>query len=377
MYRISKAIFSVLSSLLVLFLVVLPVHADGETIPASGEICAQGICNTIQITFPPKGGPVSGTLSGQGSKDGCTFNNDGTISGTFAGGDGGQISGSIVWTMTASCSGNSISQSWSGTWQGTLSAIGTGSGNGSVSGVGATWTLSFSGEDFQRILTPITKEYFKTTYGIDVVDGTVQWTERELNLLDTLIKKLPKSFWDKTKFTRIVRDKADIEDSQEDPNTYGWYYAPDREIRVFDIANKPLDFENDPNGDKQFIGTIVHEMTHAFQYYKDNKSVYKRSRGDVENSPLLKGFKESVRDNKQDFRTGWVWNTETQKFQFKGTGEENKLMTSYAGKNPFEDICESVMFYVVDPAKLSAKSPTRYSFIKEQMFGGLEYAWDY
>jgi hypothetical protein len=52
-------------------------QANGDTIPASGQLCAQGICNNISITFPPNGGAVSGTLSGQGNKDGCSFQNNG------------------------------------------------------------------------------------------------------------------------------------------------------------------------------------------------------------------------------------------------------------------------------------------------------------
>jgi hypothetical protein len=40
-------------------------------------------------------------------------------------------------------------------------------------------------------------------------------------------------------------------------------------------------------------------------------------------------------------------------------------------------MCESVMFYMVEPEKLAAQSPTRYAYIKDKMFGGKEFGWDY
>ena len=356
-----------------------PAHANGDTIPASGQLCAQGICNNINITFPPNGGVVTGTLNGQGNKDGCSFQNSGVLNGTYAGGDGGAVNGTVSWTMTASCSGNSISETWSGTWQGAFYANGTGSGSGVVQSATGNWTVSFSADEFNRITTPITKEYFKTTYGIDVVDGTSQWTEHQLRMLDDLIKKLPKSYWDKTKFTKIVRNKAyiDPKTKKEDPDTFGCYSHWDRTIQIFDHASSPYDFAEDPNGDKEFIGTIVHEMTHAFHYYKDYKSVYE-TRWDNATNPIMLDFNKATRDNVNDFRTGWVWKPTEKKFEFKGTGQENAPMTKYAKDvNPMEDLCEAVMFYVVDPASLAGKSPNRYEFIKDKIFDGVEYPWDY
>ncbi|HCS41163.1 MAG TPA: hypothetical protein DIW44_16515 [Anaerolineaceae bacterium] len=356
-----------------------PVQADGETITASGQMCSQGICNNIYITFPPNGGPINGTLSGEGNKDGCLFKNSGTLSGTFAGGDGGAVNGVVSWTMTASCGGNSISDTWGGTWEGAFYADGTGKGSGIVKSASGNWTVSFSADEFQRITTPITKEYFKATYGIDVVDGTTQWTDRELRLLDDLFKKLPKSYWDKTKFTRIERNSVKIDSvtKAEKPNVFGDYAYWNRTIRVFDHANSPFDFEDDPNGDKQFIGTIVHEMTHAYHFYKDYKSVYESS-VENDNSLLMTAFRENSRDDSKDFRTGWAWKPIDKKWVFKGAAEENKPISDYAKDvDPHEDLCESVMFYVVDPASLAAKSPNRYQFIKDSIFNGVEYPWDY
>ena len=366
---------------MILFFSYLPVQvqANGNTIPASGQLCAQGICNNISITFPPNGGAVTGTLNGSGNKDGCNFQNSGALNGTYAGGDGGAVNGTVSWTMTANCSGNTISDTWSGTWQGAFYANGTGSGSGVVQSATGTWTVSFSADDFKRITTPITKEYFKTTYGIDVVDGTSQWTDNQLRMLDDLFRKLPKSFWDKTKFTKIERNKAyiDPKTKSEDLNTFGCYSYWNRTIQIFDHASDPFDFTDDPNGDKEFIGTVVHEMTHAYHYYKDYKSVYETTWDNATN-PIMSDFELNTRDDQSDFRTGWVWLPADKKFSFEGTGQENVPISDYAKDvNPMEDLCESVMFYVVDPASLAAKSPNRYEFIKDKVFDGVEYPWDY
>ncbi len=118
-------------------------------------------------------------------------------------------------------------------------------------------------------------------------------------------------------------------------------------------------------------------MTHAYHFYKDYKSVYE---SDVENnnSQIMNAFRENSRDDPNDFRTGWVWRSTEKKWVFKGAAEENKPISDYAKDvDPHEDLCESVMFYVVDPASLAAKSPNRYQFIKDSIFNGVEYPWDY
>lgn len=400
MYKNIKKFFSIFACILILSVTVLPVQADGDNIPASGEICAQGICNSIQITFPPKGGPVSGTLSGQGSKDGCNFDNEGTISGTFAGGDGGQISGTVVWTMTASCGGNSISQTWSGTWQGTLSADGTGSGDGSVSGVGASWTLSFSGADFQRILSPITKEYFKATYGLDVVDGNEVWDEKQLVLLNDVLKILPLEFRKYLSLKTISRDEMEIDqEGKKHSNTTGIYYPTKQTIHIFNKA-----FANDPTLTneteiKKIKHLMMHEIAHSLEYYNDGVNNYDEAT--VVNGDLFKNFYGYTRDNQEE-GTGGGWEiieekvyidegaTPTprptkegggwggadlealmnrpykivKKWRFNSDKPENQLPTAYAGESPFEDFAETLAMYVSDPQKLKEKSTYRYEFAK-------------
>ncbi|MCB2209865.1 hypothetical protein KQH62_03120 [bacterium] len=359
--------------LLIIFLgIIEPVQADSETIPASGQLCVQGTCYEIQVTFSPKGGPVSGSLSGTKFQDNCTLDSNGILSGTFSGGDDGEIIGAIEWTMVASCDGGSTRQTWTGTWQGTLSSDGSGSGTGNVMGVGGEWTVSFSSDDFNRILTPITKEYFKITYGIDVIDGTAKWTDKQLQLLDDVIRKLPYDFWSKCKVTKIIRDNEYVNNKGvKNPKIMGTYTPTDRAISLFDASTKPSYFPKDTTGDKDFISTLVHELTHSYQYYSDYKSVHTSQ--SLRKSTLIKGFRVHTQDEPLDFKTGWAWNVKTQRYEFLGTDSDNQLINDYAGTNMYEDLCESVAFYMVDPEKLEEKSPNRYKFIKDQMFGGVEY----
>ncbi len=51
----------------------------------------------------------------------------------------------------------------------------------------------------------------------------------------------------------------------------------------------------------------------------------------------------------------------------------NQTPTTYARTNPAEDFSESVMMYVYEPQKLQNSSMKRYEFIRENIFGGVEY----
>ena len=369
--KISRKFISLLMVCALFFSITPQVWADDETIPASGEICTQGICNQIQITFPPKGGPVNGTLSGSGSREGCNFDNSGTIYGTFAGGDGGAISGTISFTMVATCGGNSISQNWSGSWQGTISASGTGSGSGNVAEASANWTLNFSADDFLRIL--ITKEYFKEKYGLDVLDGKTAWMQNELLLLKKALDLFPANVFKKLKLDSIVREDVLIDEKgKRDPSTYGIYYPATHSINIFDSA-----WSDGASGgytkEQEFLGYVVHEITHAYQFYLDEKTTYDEV--SVYDNDFIKLFVFSTLDveepqSEEDLQTGWAWNEEKGRLVFNGKRPDNQLVSKYAGTNPIEDMAESARFFILDPEGLKQKSPNRYAFVRDYIFGG-------
>jgi hypothetical protein len=151
-----------------------PQWQTGTTIAATGQICdaAGGNCTTsMQLTFNPAGGPVTGSFSGSGSIPGAqgmmtTFETSGSLDGTFEGGDGGAVSGTLsghtdTTTSFPGLPDQSASQDWTGTWEGTLRADGTGGGTISTStGGGGTWSVTFDGQAFQAALVTPTPTSF-------------------------------------------------------------------------------------------------------------------------------------------------------------------------------------------------------------------------
>lgn len=135
------------------------------------------------------------------------------------------------------------------------------------------------------------------------------------------------------------------------------------------------DFQNDPNGEIEFKATILHELTHALQYKKDEYSNY----DNPYKSPLLQSYMDATTPltavDTGIWENGWTY------FEKRGEGggwnsfgdEGNRSPTNYGHTDPLEDMSESVMIYVYDPQRLKESSPLRYNFIKEQIFGGAEY----
>jgi hypothetical protein len=245
---------------------------------------------------------------------------------------------------------------------------------------------------------PITSEYIYKTYGIRVEDSfgddqweQKSWSDQELILLNDVLKELPPGLLSKMAVTRIIRNKVKIDaNGNPKPDVYGTYYScgspPEADctsasgtIRIFDNAFTPLDFSNDPNGYTEFKGSILHELTHALQYKKDEYSNYKNAYF----SPVVQNYMDATRPitniNDPGFEgtNGWTFgkhppNSPSARWKLFGT-PDNKPPTNYGGKNPLEDMSESVMMYVYEPQKLQGSSPQRYNFIRDQIFEGVEY----
>jgi hypothetical protein len=368
-----------------------------QTITANGTIGEGSGSYLLTMTFPPAGGAVTGTASYKGYELI-------SLTGSFTGGDGGQASGTFILDM----------EEWgtaAGSWNGNFFANGTGSGNlAAESGTAPpgwslnlnteqiAWQVTFSAEAFQAALAPIvTSQYIYDTYGIRVEDsfggdGWAQtaWTDRELVLLNELLKELPPAMIENMALTRIVRNKTDLDEDGNPLPSMGEYISCDKKIdpdctgssatiRIFDNANSPFDFANDPTGDKQFKGSILHEMTHAMQYHKDDSSPLENplEQKNGYSAPLMQNFMDATRPitdmNNPGFwgNNGWLLNPQGVWTLTGAPG--NQAPTNYAGKNPKEDMCESVMLYVYDPQRLQIRSPQRYNFIRDHMFGGVEY----
>ena len=252
---------------------------------------------------------------------------------------------------------------------------------------------------------PITSEYIYNTYGIRVQDSfgddqwaQKSWSDQELILLNDVLKELPPGLLSKMAVTRIIRNQVFIEkDGSEDPDTFGIYYPcgspPEKDcsgssgtIRIFDRATQPIDFSNDPDGIKQFKGTILHELIHALQYKKDEYSIYENPASSYKNpmtSPIVQNYMDAIRPitdiNAPGFNgnNGWTYGKHPPGWPWESWklfgAQNNDPPTNYGSKNPLEDMSESVMMYVYEPQKLQGSSPQRYNFIRDQIFEGVEY----
>ena len=382
-----------------------------KTITATGTLTRpdnESFSIPLTMTFPPAGGEVTGSAYFYYSEN----NSDGTISemtvqwtfeGTFAGGDGGAAVGTVSGTIVAT--GNPVFE-YTGPWSGNFYANGTGNGvyDATVSGGGQSasgqfiWQVTFSAEEFAAALQPtVTSEYIFATYGIRVEDslagdkyGQKVWSEHELSLLNDVLKEIPPDLLKNMALTSFVRSQYNLDaNGNPKPTTFGAYFCcgssgvadmsgSSAAIRVFDQASSPFDFTNDPGGDTQFKATILHEMIHAMQYRRDQYSVY----DNPYKSPLLQTYMDATLPlhavDTGIWENGWTW------YEARGAGGDwklwstidtagNKPPTDYGKKNPLEDMCESVMIYVYDPQRLKDSSMLRYNFIKDQMFGGIEY----
>jgi hypothetical protein len=249
---------------------------------------------------------------------------------------------------------------------------------------------------------PITPEYIFTTYGIQVEDTigdgeweASSWSPQELRLLNEVLKELPPGMIKRMALTRIIRSKVKLESNGYiKPSVLGTYYVcdspPDPDcsassgtIRIFDAALKPNSlgyFSDDPQARKQFKYTIMHEMTHALQYYKDGNSINRNPY----NSPMMENFQDAVRYdtdiNKPGFfgyGNSWFYGEipgqPPPRWFLNNLPEDNKPPTQYGITNPMEDMSESTAMYVYDPARLKASSMKRYNFIRDFVFGGVEY----
>jgi hypothetical protein len=351
----------------------------GSSIKTTGQFCdnTNDFCGEISISFNPVGGPVTGTMHATHSVPAGDHQEildvNGTLDGTFTGGDGGQLIGTItygVWEWTCpSCNFVlATPASLSGyPWGGSLHANGTGDG---TLYPGTTWSVTFSAADFQAgLATPAPTETSQNSLqhqigGISAEMGDKIWSDHELQLLNEVLTQFPPDLLNKLALKSILRFSAYTDDGKSDPNTFGVYSLSSGTIRIFDRAKKPFDFSND-NGDTEFKATILHEMTHALQYYKDDQSKYNNPAGQ---NPLVRDY-INISGAGQD---GWTYSY-TGGWTYQPVNG-NDPPTNYGMTNPLEDMSESVMMYVYEPQKLQNSSPQRYTYIRDRIYGGVEYA---
>lgn len=112
------------------------------------------------------------------------------------------------------------------------------------------------------------------------------------------------------------------------------------------LANATITFANDWNKYTPGLmqATVLHELAHNFGSHKN-----------------LDESKEWLA------ASGWVQKDE------EWSSSKDTFVSDYAAANPHEDFAETVVAFRYDPAKLKAASPEKFKFIKDKVFGGVEY----
>ncbi len=393
-------------------------HAQAPTsITATGTLLYHDDAAVpISLTFPPQGGPVSGSIDFHHGGPFGDVDCDGTLKvdfqGFFTGGDGGRFAGAAQGTARYDCDdGSALLIRYDGPWSGSLQADGTASGEWYCTASLADsdepahlsrtlWQVAFSPDVFHAAASAaITPAYIYAAYGIRVENGLggyrsgqVAWTEAELALLNDVLRVLPPSVLHKMTAARIVRSRSEVNaQGQPDRNEFATYLACDltispncagasATIRIYDRAHVPFDFSDDPRGDTQFKATILHELTHALENYRQPIGDFARSaRGESRypSSSLIEDWIAATRIVPEPSE-GLAWTDDEGWIKLRGKwmlleSPGNAAPTSYAETGPSEDLAESVMLYVFDPQRLRSSSYSRYVFIRDHMFDGIEY----
>lgn len=112
------------------------------------------------------------------------------------------------------------------------------------------------------------------------------------------------------------------------------------------LANATITFANNWNEFPAAIqqSTVLHELSHNI------------------------GSAKKLDDSKEWLElSGWVKKDDNWEF-----GKDN-FVSDYAASNPAEDFAETIVSFRFSPEKLQKVSPEKYKFIKEKVFGGVEY----
>lgn len=388
----------------------LSITAQGTFFTAAGESFP------FSLTFRPAGGPVSGTVDYDYERElgpvNCRGSIRATIEGRFAGGNGGYAAGTAHGSMLLTCEdGDSSRAAYDASWSGAFSEDGSAAGlwNGSATYASpesagprgqAYWSLAYSPQVFQAAAAPIvTTTYISAAYGLRVLGAPATetrnssyWTAHELNLLDEALERLPAEVVRKLTSLTLVRSHVEYDGQGEaDPTRLATFYecdlelspnctGPSASVRIFDRAHRQLDFPDDTNGDMQFKATLIHELAHALQAYREPATLSAHApRGETSYAPssLLEDWiaaSGSAPDtgglHAWSYANGWTLVRNSWVF-LPSIG--NELPTKYAASGPAEDMAESIMLYVFDPQRLKAASMGRYEFIRDRIFGGVEY----
>lgn len=101
-----------------------------------------------------------------------------------------------------------------------------------------------------------------------------------------------------------------------------------------------------------FKAVLIHELTHSIQFYDE-----------------ILDRKLSVKEALQSSQIkSWLEAADWESWYYQKDLGERPPVEYPGGTDPFEDMADSVMLYVMDPSQLMEKAPKRYAWIEENLF---------
>jgi len=259
-------------------------------------------------------------------------------------------------------------------------ATGGGSSSGGGSSGGGTPSVCTIPYDEESQRQQIFNE-IDSKYGFSVQDSNVctqprcnnepltnnaPWPLDTLKSIKNTLDALPNCFISKLRLSTIggvIKDET-VGDSErsfcccQDKDGFCGYsgsYRPNSAKVTFCGDRYRAGYESN---EKNFTGSLVHELTHAVQYFDapNYKSVY--------DTPTVSSYMEKV---------GWVCSPA---LGCVYSGREPPL-DDYSKVSPLEDMAQAARYYFANipgtSPNLKEISPTRYEFVKNQLMCGHEY----
>ncbi len=200
------------------------------------------------------------------------------------------------------------------------------------------------------------------TYEMPFIDGDyAKWTKDELLMVEAVFDLVGADFLKKCQIPYLTRDKVYVDrNGNKDLGVFG---ATDRltsAVSIFDRARVPDDFDT---ADAQFKGTLIHELIHPFQL-QDPVTEKRYTWDTVKSNPLMKDWMKLSEWQEVPIKasvTGRPWSFNPLKANF---------VTEYSKWDPYEDMAETAMFYVLRPEWLLKHCPLKYQFFRERIFKG-------
>lgn len=212
----------------------------------------------------------------------------------------------------------------------------------------------------------------RQTYGIEIIDSNMctiddpPWKSEDIKLIEETLSELPSCFLDRLNLTSIggvlknrndpIKKSVDASVKTDCATAFALYNPVTNEIFFCDRQWEKM--EDIPPTDV-FKQTVVHELTHAFQYYLGDEKPLDKTNV----NPIMWEWVE---------KTGWL-----RCLPVLGCGGRLRIPsdvpTEYAKTNPFEDMAESARIYYSAPEALERISPARFNFVKEKLFCNAEF----